>query len=133
MLTVYAIDHLVVNVRDVEASASWYERVLGMKRVNWRASEGFFRTSMKFGHLKINLRPFDFSQELWATGREACPGSDDLCLLTRQSPEEVAHHFEQCGIDIVEGPVERSGAQGRIRSVYVRDPDENLIEVSSYV
>lgn len=133
MLTVYAIDHLVVNVRDVESSASWYERVLGMKRVDWYASEGFLRTSMTFGQLKINLRPFDFSQELWATGRNACAGSEDICLLTHQSLDEVARHFERCGVEIVEGPVERSGAQGRICSVYVRDPDDNLIEVSSYI
>lgn len=132
MLTVDALDHLVLNVRDIEASAAWYQRVLGMRRVDAKAADGNTRTSMMFGRNKINLRPIATSQELWFTGLEPCAGSDDLCFLTQLRPDDVASHFRDCGVEIIVGPTTRSGALGEIRSVYVRDPDGNLIEVSSY-
>ncbi len=132
MLTIDAIDHLVFNVRDVEVSASWYERVLGMVRADGQTPSGETHTSMKFGYNKINLRPLSATQEDWFTGRSPCAGSDDLCFLTKSRPEDVARHFQQNGVEIVLGPVTKSGARGAICSVYVRDPDGNLIEVSSY-
>ncbi|MDO5632435.1 MAG: VOC family protein [Paracoccus sp. (in: a-proteobacteria)] len=133
MLTVDAVDHLVINVTNVEASAAWYARVLGMKRVDNPASGGHIRTSMMFGQSKINLRPADFSQDLWFTGLVPAPGSDDICFLTQSTPDEVVRHFQDCGVEIVEGPTDKSGALGRLCSVYIRDPDGNLIEVSSYI
>jgi catechol 2,3-dioxygenase-like lactoylglutathione lyase family enzyme len=131
-VTVEALDHLVVNVRDVEVAASWYERVLGMKRVVTEPRPGRRVTSMHFGRQKINLRPRTATQEQWFTGRQVAPGSDDLCFLTKSTPQQVVDHFKSCGIAIEEGPGEKSGALGTIVSVYCRDPDGNLIEVSSY-
>lgn len=132
MLTINAIDHIVFNVRGVDASADWYARVLCMKRVDATSDDGEQRTSMMFGQNKINLRPIDASQENWFTGKAPSAGGQDLCFLTNLSPDEVAAHFRSCGVDIELGPVPKSGAQGPICSVYVRDPDGNLIEVSSY-
>ena len=131
-LSVEALDHLVVNVKDVEAAASWYERVLGMKRVVTEPRPGRRVTSMHFGRQKINLRPHAATQEQWFTGRQVAPGSDDLCFLTKSTPQQVVDHFKSCGVDVEEGPGEKSGALGTIVSVYCRDPDGNLIEVSSY-
>lgn len=132
MLTVGAVDHLVFNVRDVDVSARWYEQVLGMIREDRQAPSGECRTSMTFGHNKINLRPLSATQEAWFTGRTPCPGSDDICFLTETSPADVVRHFQEHGVEIVLGPVTKSGALGPICSVYVRDPDGNLVEVSSY-
>jgi catechol 2,3-dioxygenase-like lactoylglutathione lyase family enzyme len=133
MLSVEAIDHIVINVADVESSAAWYERALGMTREIADAPGGQFpRTSMRFGRHKINLRPIEAAQEDWFTAEAPRPGSDDLCFLTKVAPDAVADHFRRCGITIVLGPTMKKGALGPIRSVYVRDPDGNLIEVSSY-
>ncbi|TPG46531.1 VOC family protein [Sphingomonas glacialis] len=132
MLTVKAVDHLVFNVRNVDASARWYEQVLGMVREDRQAPSGDIRTSMVFGQNKINLRPLNATQEAWFTGMTPCPGSDDICFLTETSPDDVARHFRENGVEIVLGPVTKSGALGAIRSVYVRDLDGNLVEVSSY-
>lgn len=132
MLTIHAIDHIVFNVRDVETSARWYGRVLGMRRTDVRSDRGDQRTSMVFGQNKINLRPIDASQESWFTGEAPSAGGQDLCFLTSCSPDAVAAHFRDCGVDIEVGPVTKNGARGPICSVYVRDPDGNLIEVSSY-
>lgn len=132
MLTVEAVDHLVFNVRDVEASARWYEQVLGMVREDRQAPSGDIRTSMMFGRNKINLRPVSAPQAAWFTGRVPCAGSDDICLLTEMRPDDVARHFREHDVAIVLGPVTKRGARGAICSVYVRDPDGNLIEISSY-
>jgi catechol 2,3-dioxygenase-like lactoylglutathione lyase family enzyme len=131
-VAVEALDHLVMNVKDVETAAAWYERVLGMKRVVTEPRPGRKVTSMHFGRQKINLRPETATQEVWFTGRAIAPGSDDLCFLTSATPQQVAEHFRTCGVAIEEGPSEKSGAMGTIVSVYCRDPDGNLIEVSSY-
>ena len=132
MLTIKAIDHIVFNVRDVEASARWYGRVLGMNRTDAPSDQGEDRTSMTFGQNKINLRPITASQESWFTGKAPSAGGQDLCFLTDLSPDAVAAHFRDCDVEVEVGPVTRRGARGSIRSVYVRDPDGNLIEVSSY-
>jgi catechol 2,3-dioxygenase-like lactoylglutathione lyase family enzyme len=132
-IVVEAIDHLVINVRDVAVAAAWYQRVLGMTPDVWDAGPGRGpTTSMKFGRQKINLRPIAATQEQWFTGRQVAPGSDDLCFLTKSSPQMVAEHMRACGVDIELGPTEKRGAMGTIVSVYCRDPDGNLIEVSSY-
>jgi catechol 2,3-dioxygenase-like lactoylglutathione lyase family enzyme len=131
-IAVEAFDHIVINVADVETSAAWYERVLGMKRIVTEPRPGRFVTSVHFGRQKINLRPTIATQKEWFTGKTVAPGSDDLCFLTKAAPQQVADHFKACGIAIEQGPAEKSGAMGTIVSVYCRDPDGNLIEVSSY-
>lgn len=133
MLTIQAFDHVVLNVRDVEETAAWYERVLGMVRqTSEPAPGGATRTSLMFGRNKLNLRPITATQAEWFTAAAPQPGSDDLCFLTNTPPEDVANHFRELGLEIVLGPIDKRGAMGEIRSVYVRDPDGNLIEVSSY-
>ncbi|WP_295140217.1 VOC family protein [uncultured Reyranella sp.] len=131
-IVVEALDHIVINVRDIEVAAAWYERVLGMVRKVTEPRPGHRVMSMHFGRQKINLRPMTATQEQWFTGRTVAPGSDDLCFLTQSTPQAVADHFRSCGVAIEEGPGEKMGAMGTIVSVYCRDPDGNLIEVSSY-
>ena len=132
-IVVEAIDHIVVNVRDVAVAAAWYQRVLGMTREDWQPRpDGPMRTTVKFGRQKINLRPFEASQQEWFTGKQVAPGSDDLCFLTTSTPQAVAEHLRASGVAIEVGPTDKRGAMGTIVSVYCRDPDGNLIEVSSY-
>ena len=131
-LSVDAFDHIVINVRDVETAARWYQRVLGMKREDKERRPGKMRTSMHFGRQKINLRPASASQQEWFTGKQVAAGSDDLCFLTRSTPQQVVDHFKACGVAIEEGPSDKQGAMGTLVSVYCRDPDGNLVEVSSY-
>jgi catechol 2,3-dioxygenase-like lactoylglutathione lyase family enzyme len=123
------IDHLVLTVQDVEITAAWYQRVLGMER---EAFGPHNRTALKFGSQKINVRPADSDQRSWPTGANDRPGSADLCFITAMPPDEVVAHLHDCGIAVLQGPVERAGALGPIRSVYCRDPDSNLIEIASY-
>ncbi|MCX8256105.1 hypothetical protein RHAL1_01121 [Beijerinckiaceae bacterium RH AL1] len=132
-LKVHGLDHIVINVRDVEASAQWYQRVLGVEREDFDPGQGKpRRVSIKFGRQKINLRPIDTDAAVWLTGRQPMPGSDDLCFLTDSAPEDVVRHFGDNGVAIEEGPVTKQGALGPLRSVYCRDPDGNLVEVASY-
>ncbi len=125
-LSIERLDHLVLTVADVEATVAFYARVLGMRRIDF----GGGRVALGFGRQKINLHRA--GHELEPRSRHPTPGSGDLCLITEASPESVVAHLRACGVAIELGPVERSGATGAIRSVYFRDPDDNLIEVSSY-
>lgn len=126
-----SIDHLVLNVADVEASAAWYVRVLGMRRVDFDSRSGT-RVAVHFGTQKINLRPKDADIVEWFTADAPVPGSADLCFVTMESAETVKAYWQDQGIVIEEGPVTRSGARGQMTSVYCRDPDGNLIEVATY-
>jgi catechol 2,3-dioxygenase-like lactoylglutathione lyase family enzyme len=127
--TVDRLDHIVINCKDVEISASWYQRVLGMEREEF--GEG--RTALKFGGQKINLRPHDADKRSWATGVNDKPGAVDACFVTAVGPQDVVDHLYGCRVTIEKGPVEKVGALGPISSVYCRDPDGNLIEISSYL
>jgi catechol 2,3-dioxygenase-like lactoylglutathione lyase family enzyme len=127
--TIDRIDHIVVNCRSVEISAAWYQRVLGMEREDFGVNH---RTALKFGGQKINLRPIDADVGSWPTGVCADPGAVDVCFVTAVPPDEVVGHLHDNGVQILQGPVERAGALGTIVSVYCRDPDGNLIEISSY-
>ena len=127
--TIDRIDHFVLNVKDVEITAAWYQRVLGMEREDFGPKN---RTALKFGGQKINVRPSGEDQSSWPTGVDDTPGTADLCFITAVPPDEVVAHLHDCGIQIVMGPGERAGALGPIQSVYCRDPDGNLIEISSY-
>ena len=128
--TVDRIDHVVLNVRDVEIAASWYQRVLGMEREVFGKDQ---RTALKFGGQKLNLRPVEADPRNWITGASDAPGAADLCFITAVGPKDVIEHLGECRVAVVAGPVDRIGALGPMRSVYCRDPDGNLIEVASYV
>ena len=130
---VTALDHLVINVSDVARSAEWYRRVLGMEIKVFDPGNGKPpRTSLIFGKQKINVRPRDADKVEWFTADHEAAGSDDLCFLTAATPEQVIEHLSALGVAIEEGPVARQGARGELRSVYFRDPDGSLIEISSY-
>ena len=127
MLTVTAIDHLVINVNDPDQSARWYERVLGMRR---ESSNG--REILHFGQQKINLRPVGFSKQEWWTGDHESAGGQDLCFLVDTSAQATVAHLEACGVAVQLGPLVRDGARGKMTSVYCRDPDGSLIEIATY-
>ena len=132
-LVVTAIDHLVLNVTDIARSAAWYHEVLGMEIKVFDPGHGKVpRTSVRFGAHKINLRPVDADKSDWFTADFQKAGSDDLCFLTTASPDEVVAHLKACGVAIEEGPTQKQGARGVLRSVYCRDPDGSLVEISSY-
>jgi catechol 2,3-dioxygenase-like lactoylglutathione lyase family enzyme len=120
------IDHLVLTVRDIDATCAFYARVLGMDVVTFAGG----RKALAFGAQKINLH--EAGREFEPKAHVPTPGSADLCLIAAVPLDEAIAHLAVCGVTIVEGPVMRTGATGPIRSVYFRDPDANLIEVSSY-
>jgi catechol 2,3-dioxygenase-like lactoylglutathione lyase family enzyme len=120
------IDHVVMTVRDVDATCAFYARVLGMRTVVFAGG----RKALAFGRQKINLHLA--GHEFEPKAAQPTPGSVDLCLITTQPLDEVIAHLRACEIAIIEGPVDKTGAIGPIRSVYFRDPDSNLIEVSTY-
>jgi catechol 2,3-dioxygenase-like lactoylglutathione lyase family enzyme len=133
MIRATAIDHIVLNVRDPDISAAWYTSVLSMAREEHIPAPGQApRISLHFGAQKINLRPIAATQAEWFTGHHPASGSDDLCFLVDASPDEVVAHLARQGVAIEVGPVDKRGARGTIRSVYCRDPDGNLVELSSY-
>src|SRR5437763_8327881 len=132
-IAVHALDHLVINVVNVARSAEWYRKVLGMEIKVFDPGGGkTARTSLVFGSQKINVRPRDADKVEWFTADHETAGSDDLCFLTGAAPEAVVAHLNACGVAIEEGPVAKQGARGALRSVYCRDPDGSLIEISSY-
>jgi len=120
------IDHLVLTVKDILASCDFYSRVLGMEVVTF--GEG--RKALSFGAHKINLH--QHGKEFEPKAAHPTPGSADICLITNTPLAEVVNHLRACDVDLLEGPVPRTGASGPIISIYFRDPDSNLIEVSSY-
>jgi len=130
---VHALDHLVINVADVARSTEWYRQILGMEVVVFDPGPGKTpRTSLIFGNQKINVRPKDADKIEWSTADHEAAGSDDLCFLTTSAPDQVVAHLRANGVQIEEGPVAKRGARGTLRSVYCRDPDGSLIEISSY-
>ena len=122
-----AVDHVVLTVKDIDATCAFYGKALGMKVVTFGAG----RKALAFGSQKINLH--QQGKEFEPKAHRPTPGSGDLCLITSVALPEVIAHLEVCGVDLIEGPVKRSGAVGTLLSVYFRDPDLNLIEVSNYV
>ena len=123
-MRVVSLDHLVLTVRSAEATCAFYARVLGMEVVTF--GEG--RKALAFGSQKINLH--ERGQEFEPKAGRPTPGSADLCFLTDARLSEVLEHLNSLGVPILEGPVARTGAVGPLRSVYFRDPDANLVEVS---
>ncbi|UWU68940.1 VOC family protein [Bradyrhizobium sp. NC92] len=130
---VHALDHLVINVTDVAASAAWYGKILGMDVKLFDPGGGKApRTFLEFGNQRINVRQRDADKVEWFTADQPTAGSEDLCFLTSATPDEVVAHLRAHGVAIEEGPGPRQGARGTLRSVYCRDPDGSLIEISSY-
>lgn len=121
------LDHLVLTVRDINRTCAFYEQVLGMETITF----GNNRKALAFGNQKINLH--EYGNEFEPKANFPTPGSADLCLITDTSLQEVIKHLNICKIDIIEGPVQRSGAIGQINSIYCRDPDGNLLEISNYL
>ena len=126
-MNVNRIDHLVLTVKDIELTCEFYSKVLGMEIVTFR--EG--RKALVFGEQKLNLHEDGKGFEPKAL--KPTPGSIDLCFITTTSLEQAIKHFESMGVKVVEGPVKRTGAYGVINSVYIKDPDGNLLEISNYL
>lgn len=125
-MNIKRIDHFVLKVNDIEESCDFYRRVLGMEVI--RFGEG--RTALRFGDHKINLHPREKGPGLVAHAPSI--GGGDFCLITDTPMDEVVRHLGAEGVEIIQGPDTRSGALGPITSVYFRDPDGNLVEVSNY-
>jgi catechol 2,3-dioxygenase-like lactoylglutathione lyase family enzyme len=112
------LDHLVLPVRDVDATCAFYQRVLGMEIETF----GRGRTALRFGRQKINVEKAEGPR----------PGSSHLCFVTSAPLTRWIEHLKACDVTLLEGPVKRSGAEGPIDSIYLRDPDDNSIELSTY-
>ncbi|MGO9613737.1 MAG: VOC family protein [Dissulfurispiraceae bacterium] len=121
------LDHLVLTVEDIQITSDFYSRVLGMEIVT--LDNG--RKALSFGSQKINLH--EYGKELEPKAQRPTPGSADLCFITSVPRSSVVNHLSSCKVAIIEGPIQRTGATGPILSVYFRDPDMNLIEVSNCV
>lgn len=125
------LDHLVLTVADIAATTAFYEGILGMTARPFTVADGSVRHALHFGQTKINLH--QRSAEFDPKSVHPTPGSADLCFLTDTPVAQWVAHLSKNGIEIEEGPVTRSGATGPILSVYIRDPDGNLIEIANPV
>lgn len=126
--TIDRIDHLVITAADLETSASWYQRVLGMERETFGAER---RTALRFGSQKLNLH--QAGAEFHPNAAAARPGTIDICFIVGIEAADIVSHLKSCGVAVEEGPVGKTGALGPMTSVYCRDPDGNLIEIASYL
>lgn len=130
-LFVDRIDHIVLTVADIEATTSFYERALGLKRETFPGPDGSLRYALAFGQQKINLQ--DRGTVTPTKARQPTFGSQDFCLIAAVPLDDVVSHLTAEQISIEAGPVPRRGALGPLRSIYFRDPDGNLVEVAEYV
>ena len=121
------LDHLVLTVKDVEKTIAFYVTVMGMEKEVF----GDGRMALKCGRQKINLH--EHGKEFEPKAFKPMPGSADLCFITPTPLADAMAQVKRCGVDIIEGPVEKTGANGPIRSFYFRDPDHNLIEVANEI
>lgn len=125
MIRLDHLDHFVLTVASIERSVAFYRDVLGMSVETFAGG----RTALRFGDQKINLH--QSGHEFEPKARQPLPGSADLCFIAQTPLAEVEAHLRVCGITVEEGPVRRTGATGPILSVYMRDPDGNLVEISN--
>jgi catechol 2,3-dioxygenase-like lactoylglutathione lyase family enzyme len=125
-MNISRIDHLVLTVQDISRTCEFYATVLGMEVVTF----GENRRALKFGQQKLNLH--QVGHEFEPKAQRPTAGAIDLCLITDVPLGEVMEHFVKCGVAIEAGIVQRTGAMGEISSVYIRDPDGNLVEISNY-
>lgn len=121
------LDHLVLTVKDIDTTCDFYQKVMGMEVVTFKGN----RKALTFGNQKINLH--QVGKEFEPKANIPTSGSADLCFISKTSLNEVDAHLKSCGVNVIEGPIERTGATGAIISLYFRDPDLNLIEVSNYL
>ncbi len=126
--SVHALDHLVLTVASIPTTVSFYESAMGMQPEQFTVADGTTRWALKFGTSKINLH--QAGREFDPKARQPTTGSADLCFLTDGALEDWEIHLRASGIQIIEGPVPRTGATGPLRSIYIRDPDQNLIEIA---
>ena len=127
MISISRVDHIVLTVNSIPATIDFYVRVLGMHADTFADN----RVALKFGQQKINLHEAD--NEFEPKAQNATPGSADLCLLTDTDLTQAIKHVQNCKVEIIEGPVERTGATGKLLSFYIRDPDQNLIEIAKRI
>ena len=125
-MKIESIDHIVLTVKDIETTCAFYARILGMTVTTFGAG----RRALAFGTQKINLH--QYGNEFEPKAKVPMPGSADLCFVTATPIAQVLDHLRDHDVDLLEGPVRRSGAVGPITSAYFRDPDGNLIEVANY-
>jgi catechol 2,3-dioxygenase-like lactoylglutathione lyase family enzyme len=125
------IDHFVLTSADVNATVTFYIRVLGMTAEQFQPADGTVRWALSFGANKINLH--QAGAEFKPNAAAATVGAQDVCFISDDPLEDWVKHFADCGVVVEEGPIARTGATGKIMSLYIRDPDGNLIEVSNYV
>ncbi len=123
------LDHLVLTVADIAETLGFYRDVLGMTAQRFMPADGVERWALKLGAQKINLH--QVGREFEPKAKVATAGSADLCFLSDVALEEWAAHLADHGVEVIEGPVKRTGAQGAIMSLYLRDPDGNLLEISN--
>lgn len=121
------MDHLVLTVKSIPDTVSFYTKVMGMEAIEF----GSGRKALSFGEQKLNLH--QAGKEFEPKAKHPTPGAIDICLITKTPLNEVQKHVESCNVTIEEGPVQRTGAMGPIMSIYFRDPDFNLIEISNYI
>jgi catechol 2,3-dioxygenase-like lactoylglutathione lyase family enzyme len=124
-MKVIYLDHIALTVKDIKATCAFYTGLLGMKEVTFKGN----RKALAFGNQKINLH--EVGNELEPKAHCPTPGSADLCFITETPMSEVIEHLNSCHVEIIDGPVKRTGATGMITSIYCRDPDQNLIEISN--
>jgi len=128
--TLTHIDHFVLTISDIAATVVFYEK-LGMQAQTFHPTDGTTRTALKFGNQKINLH--EFGREYEPKANTPTTGSADFCLITTTNLADWITHLTSQNIKIDEGPVFRTGAIGKIASIYLRDPDQNLIEISRHI
>jgi len=126
MINILTLDHLVLTVKNIDKTVEFYEK-LGMKKEIFADN----RVALKYASQKINLHKL--GSEFEPKAQNVKEGSADLCFIIKQNLEEVIIYLEKQGIKIEQGIVQKTGANGKIRSIYLRDPDSNLIELSNYI
>jgi len=122
------IDHFVLTVRNMKATIEFYTQILGMELVTFEKD----RKALKFGQQKFNLHQYQNTTNPTLVAETPLPGSEDFCLITETPITEVVAHLKEHGVEIISGPIIRTGAIGPLNSIYFRDPDGNLVEVSNY-
>ena len=131
-LDIQSIDHIVMQAADLPETVKFYTEIRGMTHSEFQPPTGGpVRQSLHFGAQKINLH--DAREPFLPHARNPAAGSVDLCFITRQSISDWQQRLARCGIVIEEGPVRKTGANGTLLSIYIRDPDGNLIEISNYI
>ena len=126
-MAIVRLDHLVLTVNNINVTTDFYRHYFGIETINFQDG----RAALKIGHQKINLHEVDHETDPKAA--YPTPGSADICLISDKPIDNLLDEFEKNNLPIVLGPVIRTGAEGKIRSIYVRDPDQNLIEISNYI